>query len=154
MMSESLPIKNRQPPKNRQWGFAWLSLGIALALHVMDEALTGFLPLYNAIVTGIRETFPWLPLPTFTFPVWLGGLIAGVLVLLLMSPLAFAGRRWLRTIAYPLSVLMIFNSFGHIGASIYWGMPAPGVYSSPVLLLAATALLVTTIKSGNFSDTG
>ena len=143
-----------QPGKNRPWGFAWLGLAIALALHVTDEALTGFLPLYNSIVTDIRGSIPWLPLPVFTFRVWLGGLIAGVMALLVMSPLAFAGHRWLRYIAYPLSVLMIFNSFGHIGASIYWGMPAPGVYSSPVLLLAATALLVTTIKSADRSDDG
>ena len=137
---------------NRRWGYAWLGLGIALALHVTDEALTGFLPLYNSTDAEIREPYPWIPLPTFTFPVWLGGLIAGVLILFLASPLIFAGRLWLRYISYPLSILMILNGLGHIGASVYWGIPAPGLYSSPVQLLAATALLLATFKVGGKAD--
>lgn len=86
-----------------------------------------------------------MPFPTFTFPAWLGGLIAGVLLLYALAPLAFAGRRGLRYLAYPLSVLMILNGLGHIGASLYLGRLAPGVYSSPLLLLASAALLVTTV---------
>jgi hypothetical protein len=148
MMSE------QQSSANRLWGFAWLGLGTALALHVIDEALTGFLPLYNSIVTEIRDSYPWFPMPIFTFPVWIGGLITGILILFLLSPLVFAGRLSLRYISYPLSVLMILNGLGHIGASVYWGILAPGVYSSPFLLLAAAALLVATFKVGNKVDVG
>jgi hypothetical protein len=39
----------------RYWRAAWVALAVALALHVTDEALTGFLPVYNSIVEGIRE---------------------------------------------------------------------------------------------------
>lgn len=120
---------------------------MALALHVADEALTGFLPLYNSIVLEIRDSYSFIPLPTFTFRIWLGGLILAVLILFLLSPLVFAGRTPLRYLSYVLSVIMIFNGFGHIGASLYWGIPAPGVYSSPILLVAAVALLVTTIQA-------
>jgi hypothetical protein len=42
---------------------------------------------------------------------------------------------------------MTGNALGHIGASVYWGEPAPGVYSSPILLLAALALLVTASRA-------
>lgn len=52
-------------------------MALALGLHVTDEALTGFLPVYNGVVEGIRANHPWVPLPTFTFPIWLGGLILG-----------------------------------------------------------------------------
>jgi hypothetical protein len=45
---------------------------------VTDEALTGFLPVYNGIVERIRAGHSWIPLPTFTFPVWLGGLAGNV----------------------------------------------------------------------------
>ncbi|HSR53213.1 MAG TPA: hypothetical protein VLV83_20505 [Acidobacteriota bacterium] len=129
---------------NRRWGFAWLGLATALAVHVADEAFTDFLPLYNSIVTGLRDSYSFVPFPTFTFPIWLGGLIAGVLLLYALTPFAFAGRLGLRYLAYPLSVLMILNALGHTAASVYLGTPAPGVYSSPLLLLAAVALLVTT----------
>jgi hypothetical protein len=123
---------------------AWVFLALAIALHVTDEALTGFLPLYNSIVESLRESYPWVPLPTFSFPVWLSGLVIGILVLLSLSPLVFAGSTYLRPASYGLGVLMTGNALGHIGASIYWGILAPGVLSSPILLLAALALLITT----------
>ena len=129
---------------NRQWGIAWLSLVFALALHVADEALTGFLPVWNSLVESARETYAWVPLPTFDFAVWLGGLVVGIALLLSLAPLVFAGKPYLRPLAYFLGVLMVFNALAHIAASIYWGSLAPGVISSPVLLLAALLLLVTT----------
>jgi hypothetical protein len=132
---------------HRRWGISWVGLTLALAIHVTDEALTGFLPLYNSTVTEIRESYPFIPLPTFTFPIWLGGLIGAILLLCLLSPLVFAGRIWLRYLSYALSILMILNGLGHIGASLYWGTFAPGVYSSPILVLAAVALLVSTIQA-------
>lgn len=130
--------------RTKQWGIAWVTLSVALGLHAADEALTGFLPLYNSIVGSIRESYPWILLPTFTFSVWLTGLIAGVLTLLLLSPMVFAGNPIFRPIAYFLGVLMALNALAHIGGSMYLGALAPGVLSSPVLLLAALTLLVTT----------
>jgi hypothetical protein len=55
------------------FGIAWLALCIAFAIHVADEALTDFLSVYNPAVRAIRARFPFLPLPTFTFRVWLTG---------------------------------------------------------------------------------
>jgi hypothetical protein len=57
-------------------------LALAIGLHVTDEALTDFLPLYNSLVESARESYSWVPLPTFSFSVWLAGLILGVLLLL------------------------------------------------------------------------
>jgi hypothetical protein len=132
--------------RTRQWGRAWLFLTIAIALHVIDEALTGFLPLYNSIVESLRESYSWIPLPTFSFSNWLTGLIIGILILFSLSPLVFAGNRYLRPVSYVLGVLMVGNALGHVGASLYWGALAPGVLSSPILLLAALALLVATSR--------
>jgi len=53
------------------------------------------------------------------------------------------GARWMRIVSLILAVLMIGNALAHIGLSIHWGRLAPGVYSSPLLFLAAAALLVT-----------
>ncbi len=123
-------------------------MACALALHVADEAITGFLPLYNRSVAAIRVRLPWLPLPRFTFQVWLAGLTVAVAVLLALTPLVSPRRRWMRVASAALGVLMVANAFGHAAASLYLGAFAPGVYSSPILLVAAAALLVTTFRVG------
>ena len=122
-------------------GRAWLAMAIALGLHVADEAATDFLAVYNPTVTLLRARLPWLPLPTFTFPVWLGGLVAAVTLLLVLTPLAYRGARWLRRVAWPLGVLMTFNGFLHVAGSIYLHRPMPGVYSAPVLIAVSLWLL-------------
>jgi hypothetical protein len=130
-----------------QWRSAWVALALALGLHVADEALTGFLPVYNGLVEGVRAKHSWVPLPTFTFPVWLGGLILGVLLLLVLTPLVSRRAPWLRVASLILGAVMTANALGHMGASVYWGKPAPGVYSSPLLLIAALALLITASRA-------
>ena len=117
-------------------------LALALALHVADETTNDFLSVYNPTVEAVRRQIPWLPLPTFTFPVWLGGLILAVTVLLALSPLASRGSRALRLFSLPYGVMMLLNGLGHIGSSIYMGRFMPGVYSSPLLLAASVYLLL------------
>lgn len=131
----------------RYWRTTWLGLAVALALHVADEALTGFLPVYNGIVGEIRARHAWVPLPTFTFPVWLAGLVLGILLLLALTPAVSRGAPWMRVVSLVLSIVMIGNALGHLGASLYWGRVAPGAYSSPVLLVAAAALLITAARA-------
>ncbi|MGO8792293.1 MAG: hypothetical protein ACLQVL_33560, partial [Terriglobia bacterium] len=60
---------------NAQLFWAWIALCLALALHVVDEASTGFLSVYNPTVVALRKSRPWLPFPVFTFGVWLAGLV-------------------------------------------------------------------------------
>ncbi len=122
-------------------GWAWVALCLALAVHVADEALTGFLAVYNPLVQAIRQKVPFLPLPVFTFGVWLGGLIAAVIVLLLLSRFAFRGARWIALLAYPFGIFMLFNGLLHCAGSVYFGRLMPGVYSSPLLLAASVHLL-------------
>jgi hypothetical protein len=77
----------------------------------------------------------------------LGGLIVAVLFLLALTPVVARGARWVRALSVILGVLMTGNALGHIGASVYWGKLAPGWYSSPILLLAALALVVTASRA-------
>lgn len=56
-------------------------------------------------------------LPTFGFPIWLAGLVIGVLLLLGMSPLVFRGSTFLLLVSYVLGILMTGNAPGHIGES-------------------------------------
>ncbi len=127
-------------------GVAWLLLTVALAIHVVDEAVHDFLSTYNPIARGVRERFPLIPLPTFSFGAWLGGLIAGLVLLLALSPLAFRRAAWLSPLALVLSVLMAVNGGLHLAGSVYLGRVVPGTYSAPVLLIAALCLLVSAIR--------
>lgn len=131
------------PDRIRRWRTAWLVLAGALGIHVADEALTGFLPVYNGVVVAVRARMPWAPLPTFTYPVWLTGLILGILLMVGMTGQVARGRNWIRAASVWLGLLMMGNAVGHAAASVYWERPAPGVYSSPILFAAAAALLVT-----------
>lgn len=134
------------PDTTLLFGYAWLALAAALALHVADEALTDFLAVYNPTVRRIRARLPWLPLPTFSFRVWIVGLAAGIALMFSLGPLAFRGTRWIVLAALPLSVVMVGNGLGHVGSSLYLRRIMPGVYSSPVLIAASSFVLVYALR--------
>ena len=132
-------------------GWSWLALCAALALHVTDEALTGFLGVWNPTVAALHVRWPWIPMPTFRFDVWLGGLIALVVVLFAASPRFFHGAGALRLPAYVFAALIgVGNGLGHAVATILghtvpevrFARPAPGFYSSPLLIAAAVWVIV------------
>jgi hypothetical protein len=127
---------------NRRFGIAWVTFALAVAVHVTDEAIHDFLSTYNSSVRAIRARLSFVPLPTFSFRIWLALLIAGIFLLLCLSPFAFHRDSWLRTVSRPLAILVgVLNATVHIGSSIYFHRWMPGVYSSPFLLLAAIYLL-------------
>jgi hypothetical protein len=85
---------------SRNFGRAWVFLCVALCAHVTDEALTGFLPLYNATVLAMRGAYKWYPMPTLVYREWLFGLVAANVLLLLLTPFAYRNARTLRPFAY------------------------------------------------------
>ena len=125
-----------------RFGIAWVLLCVALALHVTDEAATDFLSVYNPAAQAIRKRLPFLPLPVFTFRVWLAGLCLGTLLVFCLSPLAFHGSRLALWLAYPFAIIMFGNGLGHVGASLYRRQWMPGVYSSPFLVAASAYLFI------------
>ena len=128
-------------PAARRFGHAWLALTLVGAAHVADEALTGFLTVYNPIVRGLRERFRWFPVPAFEFRDWLAGLSVAVAVLLLLTPLAYRRSRVMITAAYPFGALMFLKGVGHLALSFYLGFWAPGTTTAPLLLVASVWLL-------------
>ena len=124
------------------YGIPWLVLCGALAIHVVDEAFTDFLSVYNPTVRALRARFPFLPLPIFTFRVWLGGLIAVTIFLFSLAPAAFRGAPGLRPTAYVFGIVMAGNGLLHLVGSIRMRRAMPGVYSAPIILAAAGYLLV------------
>ncbi len=121
-----------------------MALCVALAVHVADEALTGFLEWYNPTVLALREKYPQLLLPTFTFDVWLSLLIFAIVMLIAASFFVWKGRWAMRPISHVFAVFMLLNGLLHIAGSVYMREFMPGVYSSPLLIAASIVLIVYT----------
>jgi hypothetical protein len=119
---------------------AWWVLVGALAVHVADEALTDFLGFYNPLVLSIRSRVPWLPMPTFTFGMWLAGLMALVLVLAAVGGAVRRGPRGTSMASWAFAAIMFLNGLGHLSGSLYFGRWLPGTTSAPFLLIASVWL--------------
>jgi hypothetical protein len=140
--------RSQREPAN--FGAPWVFLCLAFCAHVADEALTGFLPVYNATVLAMRREYARFPMPTFEYREWLIGLIVANAVFLLLTPFAFRNARWLRPLAYFYAGVHLLNGLGHTLAtifgqtvsSVHFPRPAPGFYSSPLLLAGSIYLLV------------
>jgi hypothetical protein len=138
------------PARPGSFGAPWLALCAAFALHIVDEALTGFLAVYNPTVVSVRQRWPWFPMPVFEYREWLIGLIAACAILTCLAPFAFRGVRWLRPLAWIFAGIMLLNGLGHTLAtilghtveSVTFPRPAPGFYSSPLLLVASIWMML------------
>ncbi|HEX9084607.1 MAG TPA: HXXEE domain-containing protein [Gemmatimonadaceae bacterium] len=125
-----------------EFGRAWLALGIAVGLHVIDEAAHHFLDWYNPIARRIRgKLFGLLFPPVFTFWPWFLALWAAVAAFLFLTPLAYQGRGWLVPVAIAVSLINIFNGLLHLVATVVLRRRVPGVLSAPFLLVASAWLL-------------
>ncbi len=141
---------------SRGFGWPWFALTVAFALHVWDEAATGFLNVYNPTVTALRERWGWFPMPTFQFREWLVGLMVAVLLCFALTALAARGVGWMRPLAWVYAGIQFLNALGHtLGTiaghtveAVRFVRPAPGFYSSPFLLAASVWLMVRLWGSG------
>lgn len=124
-------------PLSTKLGRAWLSLWGAFCAHVADEAIFDFLSFYNPVVRWLRGEVPWLPLPLFTFERWLATLFIALSILLAASFWVSGGTRAARVLAMTFAIIMTLNAMGHAIGSLYWGLPMPGIWSSPLLLAGA-----------------
>ena len=145
-----VPAASRASDSIDNFGLAWVLLCLALCVHVADEALTGFLNVYNPTVIAIRARLSWFPMPTFDYREWLVGLIVVNLVLLAFTPFAYRNASGLRPVAYFFAAIMLLNGMGHtlftvLGQtvpSVRFPRPAPGFYSSPFLLITSICLFM------------
>jgi hypothetical protein len=132
------------------FGSAWFALCVAFALHIVDEASTGFLAVYNPTVTILRGRWSWFPMPTFGFWQWLLVLVVACGLLFCLTPVAARGMRGLRPLAWIYATIMflnglshtLFSILGHTVAAVTFPRPAPGFYSSPFMLAASAWLMV------------
>jgi hypothetical protein len=132
--------------KNRNTA-AWILLIAALTFHVFDEVVTDFLPFYNQFVLQARENLGILPMPTFSFGLWLAGLIVALAAGAALTVVVHRGGRVIRWVTTAVGVIMILNACAHMLGSIYAGRLLPGFWSSPFLLLAALYVTVVGLRS-------
>ncbi len=127
---------------NQRFGIYWPFFGYTLALHVLDEAGHDFLTLFISNALAIRRAVSFPRIPVLTLQDFIGILALFLTLLLALAPLAFRGSNWVRGLAIPVSAIGgILNGLMHILSSIYLKRLMPGVYSSPLHLLAGTLLL-------------
>jgi hypothetical protein len=134
----------------RKLGIAWVLLCAVFAVHTLDESLTGFLGVYNPTVIALRQQLGYWPMPTLTFAEYLTVSFVMLLVGLICSPFVFRGDRWIRPVVYISVIMMLLNGLGHtlftlLGhtvSSVRFLRPAPGFYSSPLLLIISIYTLV------------
>ena len=128
---------------------AWLLLVATVSVHVYDEARHGFLAIYNPTVSRIRERFPLLRFPVFTYRRWMIQLVAAIALAVLLTPLSVHLPQVFRPIAAIAAVAMILNGLshlvgtmlGHTFRDIRIPRPMPGTWSSPAMIAAAVYLL-------------
>jgi hypothetical protein len=135
---------NSVNPERRCY-FAWLLLCGVLSAHVADEALTGFLDLYNAAVTAMG-----LPSLQFTFPVWITLLALAIAGLLILSYWVRRGTWWTVHAGYVFAFLMLANGIAHLSFSIHRRAWMSGAYTSPVLVAASLNLGTATVRRTSY----
>ena len=135
---------------NRRLGAAWVLLWISLALHVVDEAMTGFLSVYNPTVVALRARFGFWPMPTLELGEFLATLFFGIAVLAALSPLVFRNARWMRPMFYFCAIVFgVVNALGHTMTTVFghplsgiqMPSPSPGFWSSPLLFAVSVYAL-------------
>jgi hypothetical protein len=123
------------------FGCAWLASALTLGVHVADEARHDFLNWYNPQALRIRARLRGLPFPpTFTFWPWLGALCAAVLVLMLLTPLAFTATPSLVGLAYAVAIIHVLNGLLHVSGAVRSRRAVPGIWSAPLLIAAGAWL--------------
>jgi len=128
-----------------RFGKAWFTLSLILLLHILDEAINGFLHFYNENILRIRDT-TGIPFPTFTFPFWFTGLICIDIWLLFLSRYALQGKRVMILLAYPFAFIMLLKSLAYFVGSLCLQQGIPGIITAPLLVYGSLGLFLATLN--------
>jgi hypothetical protein len=123
-------------------GRPWLALCFCLAVHVAEEAFTGFLPVYSDATRAVGDLFPYVTSPSLALAVsmWMG--VAFIATLTGLSPFAYRGASWMRVATIGVALVALANVSGHAGGSMLAGRVLPGTYTTPLLAAAGIYALV------------
>jgi hypothetical protein len=132
-------------PGSSKLGWAWILQCSALAVQIWDAAVHDFIGYYNATMLTLYGHFQFFPRLDIESKQWLALPILLELLLLALTPLAFRNVRWIRLLAYALTLGGCLVAVGQIVATIRGGTvpsvrferTSPGFFSSPLLLFAS-----------------
>ena len=123
-------------------GRPWLALCFCLAVHVAEEAFTGFLPFYGDATRAVSELLPFVTSPSLVLATSMWMSVAFVAILTALAPFAYRGASWRRVATIGVSLVALANVSGHIGGSMLVGQALPGVYTTPLLAVVGVYALV------------
>jgi hypothetical protein len=148
--------------KKRNWqpatlGLPWLILCLSFTVNIFDDSLHDFLGSYNPTVLTLYGHFSWFPRIDLTRGEWLATVLGADAVLLLMTPWAFRKASFMRPVAYGFATFMFLKGLGTLLASavgqtvpsVHFTGGAPGVYTSPLLVVASSYLVFCLRSSGS-----
>jgi hypothetical protein len=111
-------------------------LCLVLALHVAEEAYTGFLPAYSEATRAVGDLFPYVAYPSLAVAMSMWMSVAFVATLTVLVPLAYRGVPWMRPATIGVALVALANVSGHAGGSLLAGHAVAGVYTTPLLAIA------------------
>jgi len=129
------------------FGRPWCALTVAFALHLFDEATRGFLNVYNPTVIATRERWGSASQAEVSPRVAVGiasrcrvvlcfcpdsGRDAGGTVAARPARRALSGDHFFHAMGRPVGTIL-----GHTVVSLTFARPAPGLYSSPLLVISS-----------------
>ena len=120
----------------------WVILVSTVAIHIVDEIMTDFLPFYNQFVHEIRSEFGFFPLPTYSFGSWIIGVWVVVIFGYSLTPIVARAGNLIKVVVSVIALLMFVNGMLNLLLSWYFRTWVPGATSSPLLLFASIFLLV------------
>lgn len=126
---------------------AWLALTVVLTLHVVEGAIRDYLSFYNPLAMSLRDTMLWTWMPTFTLAAWLGGWTAILASLYGLTWFAIYPARWVVWAAFFYGEVVWLFAAAKLGFAIYLEKPIPGVFTTPLLLIASTWLSLEAVFS-------
>ncbi len=126
----------------QRWTIAWFVLCVVLALHIAEEAASGDYRAYGQSLDLLRQFFPQLPIPQFSFTVWLVDIAGAIIVLFLLTGLVHNNLQIMRAASYALAVFTTANAMLHILLSLASDQVLAGTLTSPPLLAASLFLFL------------
>jgi hypothetical protein len=123
-------------------GKTYLALGIAQALHSMEEMyehLYDFLWTATGTLPNLIPVLPRIRMESGVFAVLNMAIIT---VILATVPFVDSNRRWAIPLAWFWAVIEICNGLGHLSATVVFSGYVPGAFSAPLLVAVGAVLLV------------
>lgn len=123
-------------------GKTYLGLGIAQALHSMEEMYTHLYDFFWTATGLFQRYLPFLPQCKMSAEVFAILNMGFIVIILATVPFVESNRRWAILLAWCWAVIEVLNGLLHmIGVVVFSGY-VPGALSAPVLFIVGGLLIV------------